>query len=932
MKIEIATKASASTKEKGDLLENLTEYLLKTQNYEVETEVRKTGVELDLLCRHKVNNNKKLYVECKAYRSPKNIDANIIYNLIGKKTQKKYDEAWLVSTCAFGKEAKGVVDELYNEGTKDLSFYTPEKLVTALIDANIIVQPSLAKHTITKATQQDKFVDEPFLLVTHAGMFWASKYNKGTKEIGVFLVYSSDGKIVDDLDILAELSGLESTLSGLNFFQITTIEGVLDNNTYRFRFEDEYLLSIKDTGVMYTHPNKRQLDKDDLFLYPDLQIVNEEGKINSSRLSALTKETSKNIIFGEELSGKTTLAQKLQRVYLDSGYIAVYLNACNINSSDIDKLSKLIKKSIKYQYADVTESVLNSIDRNNIILIIDDFHNIKLNKENATKVITEFNKLFDSILYFCNTNKELEILANDQLASVLSEYGLYKIKEFGFKLRDDMIGKWITIGNAEVLDDKEKHKQIIEIAEIINSTVGRNFVPTYPIYVLTLLQSFEASTVKSLQGSAYAEFYNYLITHALGSAGVKAGELDLFYSLLSELSYKFFSSSEKDITEKGLEGFYSEFCTRKMIDSKYEKTKSILLRSKILKSDNGLYWFNHNYIYYFFVARYLSENSAKDEIKSKVLALTKRLYLSEFANIVLFLVHFSRDQFVLDSVVEEARSVFSAVDITTFEKDEFANINNLVEQELKFIIEDKKPEDARKEEMCLKDELQDNSPTESSSDDYDYKSDIKELDVFGQINLGFKMIEILGQITKNYYGSLDGNIKINLLEETYNLGLRSLKKLMKEFDEYTGLLEKEISRIIRKKKLTSENEVLNLSKKLIFEFATMISFTFIAKVANSVASKDLRSIYKVVYEKDKQLSKKIINTAIDLDFHNGLDSSEVIKINDEIKDNNLATMLLKLIVTRHMYKFSIPYDKRQKICNKLNIGIKNQKKILSQSQ
>lgn len=820
---------------------------------------------------------------------------------------------------------------LYNDGIKDLSFYTPDKLTTALIDANIIVQPSVAKHTITTTVKQDKFIDDPFLLVTETGMFWASKYKKGTKHIGVLLAYASDGKIVDDLDILTEVSELESTLNGLNFFQITTIDGALANKNHYFRFDDEYLSSIKDTGVMYTHPNKRQLDKDDLFLYPDLQIVNEEGKINSSRLSALTSDTKKNIIFGEELSGKTTLAQKLQRVYLDSGYIAIYLNACNINSADPDKLTRQINKSLRQQYSDVTESVLNSIDRDKIILIIDDFHNIKLNKENYTDVIKVLNGLFGSILYFCNSNRELEILANDQLAAVLAEYGLYKIKELGFKLRDDMIGNWISIGKTDVIDENEKHKQILEISEVINSTVGRNFVPTYPIYVLTLLQSFEASTVRSLQGSAYAEFYNYLVTHALGSAGVKANELDLFYSFLSELSYKFFSATEKDIIENGLEDFYLEFCSRKMIDNKYEKTKSILLRSKILKSDNWLYWFNHSYIYYFFVARYLSENSTKEETRSQILALTKRLYLSEFANIVLFLVHFSKDEFVLDSVIEEARSVFSDIEISTLEKGEFANVNNLVEKELKFIIEDKKPVEARKEEMQIKDELHDSSPKETAND-FDYKSDIKELDVFGQINLGFKIIEILGQITKNYYGSLDGEIKIKLLEETYNLGLRSLNKLMSEFDEYTGLLEEEISRIIIKKDLATESEVAILSKKLIFEFATMISFAFIAKVANSVASQDLRSIYRAVYEKDKQLSKKLINTAIDLDFYNGLDSGEILKTNNQIKDNNLAAMLLKLIVTRHMYKFNIPFDKRQKICQKLNIGVENQKKMLAQSR
>ncbi len=931
MKIEIATKTTSSTKEKGDLLENLVDYLLKTQNYDVEKEVRKTGVELDLLCRHKANKNKIIYVECKAYRDSKNIDANIIYNLIGKKTQKKYDEAWLISTCEFGKEAKGVVDELYSEGTKDLSFYTPDKLTNALVDAKIIVHSSVAKHTILETVNQDKLIDDPFLLVTEIGLFWASKYKKGSKYIGVLFADARDGNIVEDLDILTEVSELDSTLSGLNFFQITTIDGALSDKNHRFRFDDDYLSSIKDTGVMYTHPNKHQLDKDDLFLFPDLQIVNEEDKVNSSRLTILSNDNKKNIIFGEELSGKTTLAQKLQRVYLDSGYIPVYLNACNINSVDRKKLTRQINTCLKQQYTDVTKSVIDSINKDLLILIIDDFHNIKLNKNNYTAIVKVFNELFRSIIYFCNSNRELEILANDQLASVLTGYGLYRIKELGFKLRDDMISNWISIGKSDLIDENEKHKQILEISEVINSTVGRNFVPTYPIYILTLLQSFEASTVKSLQGSAYAEFYNYLITHALGSAGVKANELDLFYSFLSELSYKFFSAAEKDISDNGFEDFYKEFCSRKMIDNKYEKTKSILLRSKILKSDNDIFWFNHSYIYYFFVARYLSENSSKNEIRSQILALTKRLYLSEFANVVLFLVHFSKDRFILNSVIEEARSVFVDIKITTLNKDEFTNINNLIERELKLIIEDKVPADARKEEMQMKDELHDSSPKDPVSE-CDYKSDIKDLDVFGQINLGFKLIEILGQITKNYYGSLDGEIKIKLLEETYNLGLRSLNKLMSEFDEYTGLLEEEISRIIIKKDLATESEVASLSKKLIFEFASMISFAFIAKIANSVASKDLRSIYRAVYDKDTQLSKKLINTAIDLDFYNGLDTNEILNTNNQIKGNNLAAMLLRLIVTRHMYKFNIPFDKRQKICQKLNIGVDNQKKMLASNK
>ncbi len=930
MSIEIISELSAPAKEKGDLLEELASHLLLAQGYEVEREVRKTGVELDLLCRHKANKNKKLYVECKAYRDGKNLDAPIIFKLLGIKDFNKYEEAWLVCTCELGKDAKGLADELESAGRTDVSIYTPTRLITSLVDAHVIKSADVANHSASKILKSAS-LPIPVLLVTPIGLYWAYRHKLGSKDNGVLVIDARSGECVTDISTLTDLQGYDSSFHGLEFIHPYPVTNGSDAGIFKFRLDQEYVNSIIDTGVMYTHPHKRVLDKDDLFVFPDLQLVNEDDKVSSSILMTLTGEHRKNVIFGDELSGKTTLAQKFQRTYVQAGYIPVYINASNINSSSTEKFYRTVSRYIKAQYANVTDEAINAIDKSTIVIIVDDYQNIKLNKNAASQFFINIDEEYENIFWLINTRQELELLANEILSTKLVNYTLYRIKELGFKLRDDLIKTWISIGRTDTIQDAEKHKQVIEIAEIINSTVGRNYIPTYPIYVLTLLQSFEASTVKSLQGSAYAEFYNYLITHALGTVGVKAAELDLYYSLLSDLSYHFFVNSERDISESSLNRFYDEFCSRKMVDRKFEKTKAVLLHSKILKSENEIYWFNHSYIYYFFVGKYLSENSQREEVKEKIIALTKRLYLTEIANIVVFLVHFSKDPFVLDNILAEARKIFSEVGLATFGKDEFTNINRLVEKELKIVLEDKRPEDRRVKELELKDDINDKLP-KTCEENVDYNSDIKELDVFGQINLAFKIIEILGQITKNYYGSLDGEIKIQLLEETYNLGLRSLNRLMTAFDEYTGLLEKEISKIIQERKLISDSEVKILSNRLIFEFATMISFGFVAKVANSVASKELSAIYDAVYEKDPLISKQMINIAVDLDFFNGLDANKVVKIASDVRNNNIASLLLKILVTRHLYKFSIAFDKKQKVCEQLNIGINNQVKMLSQTK
>ncbi|BDA61988.1 restriction endonuclease [Shewanella xiamenensis] len=65
MKIEVASIEGDPQKVKGDLFEKLSKDLLEAQGYDVIEEIRFVGVELDLLCRHRVN-NKQIYVECKA--------------------------------------------------------------------------------------------------------------------------------------------------------------------------------------------------------------------------------------------------------------------------------------------------------------------------------------------------------------------------------------------------------------------------------------------------------------------------------------------------------------------------------------------------------------------------------------------------------------------------------------------------------------------------------------------------------------------------------------------------------------------------------------------------------------------------------------------------------------------------------------------------
>lgn len=214
MRIEVATSSSVSSKDKGDLLEDLSGKVLMQQHYEVTTQVRKTASELDLSARHRVS-GRTLYAECKAHRNT--LSANVLKNLLGELHFHGYDEAWLITTGPLGKDAKGFVEEWSNkppEEKKRLSFYTAERIVEIFCGARFIVgQPISQAELVVRSPDS---LGEWTLLITEYGIFWAVVVTESGVPAGVLLFHGSDGRLVEDKTLLRRIGGTDSTLINLD--------------------------------------------------------------------------------------------------------------------------------------------------------------------------------------------------------------------------------------------------------------------------------------------------------------------------------------------------------------------------------------------------------------------------------------------------------------------------------------------------------------------------------------------------------------------------------------------------------------------------------------------------------------------------------------------------------------------------------------------
>lgn len=210
MKIEIACRSEDSTKAKGDLLESLATDLLSAQSYKVIEEIRVTGAELDLLCKHEVS-GKEIYVECKAQAG--NIGAPILRQLNGTVDAYDYSEGWLVSTAEFGKEAKGFVEmwkKKPSEKASRLSFYSPELIVQSLKKASVVCDPPV--EAASEFAGSREAVGEWSLVISPFGRFWAAYTLKGGAPHGVIFFGAKTGKQISDSETLNNVATLESVL------------------------------------------------------------------------------------------------------------------------------------------------------------------------------------------------------------------------------------------------------------------------------------------------------------------------------------------------------------------------------------------------------------------------------------------------------------------------------------------------------------------------------------------------------------------------------------------------------------------------------------------------------------------------------------------------------------------------------------------------
>lgn len=719
-----------------------------------------------------------------------------------------------------------------------------------------------------------------------------------------------------------------------------------------FQLKPEFLNKLKDPGAKYSHGSADNITLEDLYVAPYLQCIDLDKEKTQVKLlnfelaeSVLdvNTDTFLKIILGQESSGKTSILKHSYIKYYNNDYYPVYISYDRITGVDHEKLKKVVSKEFKNQY-DELDKKFEDIDFNRIIILIDDFHNFTDTKAKLI-LLRNLNKLFNKVV-ICGNELMMFESFKDRHGKVIEPYegfDWYLIKEFNPSLRAELIAKWYRLGK-DYMDREERnhfYKRVDIAKENIDTIVGKNFVPAFPIYILAILQGLESGESNSTSNKQHAYYYELLITNSLKRILADKEDIGFYMTLGKEYFYFLFKEKirfkpiSKDSFFKFLDHHKDEYKISKLNN---ENTLEILLKSRILKTDpDNNISIAYKYLYYYFVAKYLADNLDDEEIKTEIDLMADRVYRDEFSNIIIFLIHLARNNYVITKLIEKSRNIYYSFEPAKLESDiDFINKlqKSLPEEILKAINTDEARQiDLKNQDMYEETEIE--SENINLGDNYELTEDISNLNQIAIITKAVRTIDILGQLTKKYWGELKGNNKFDLAEETFLLGLRTLSfhysLLNDNMDGFIEHLKKVLTKRHNLNDLRS-SDVEAVTGNFIFSLASTATFSVFKRIVNAIGSEKLVDTYNEIEKKYKLNSIQIINSGIKLDHFSAFPMSELEGLKDRNKGNVLALVVIRKFLIDHMYMYDLGVEKMQQLCDKFDITMEDQRYITATSK
>ena len=404
----------------------------------------------------------------------------------------------------------------------------------------------------------------------------------------------------------------------------------------------------------------------------------------------------------------------------------------------------------------------------------------------------------------------------------LAQFRVVEILPLTHSKQEQLIRRRLTL--ADRRDMNVTDGRIDQIENQVNAVIiGNKVVPRYPFYVLSILQTYEAFMPTNLSVTSHGHCYHVLIIAHLLKAGISRSddEIDSCLNFCEHLAFHTHQAHgagggdgsdafEKFVAKYKISYVLKESTLSRLCDSEY----GVVVR------DRG--GFRSTYMHYFFLGRFLARRSS--EHRSVIDRMLERTYVKSNCLTLIFIVHHTNDDTIVEDIVLRNMCTLEGVAPSTLGRDEARVFEDIVTA----IPKDVTSRDTVAEER---------EKARRQRDRNEIAGAREEEEPVGVVNDVYRILknnEILGQVLRNKYGSLQRDTIADIVEAIADGGLRLVRLLVGSQEEMNRMAV-----LVHKRKPALELERVKKAIRMLSFVGTMGIVEMVVEALNKPEIRDI---------------------------------------------------------------------------------------------
>ena len=505
---------------------------------------------------------------------------------------------------------------------------------------------------------------------------------------------------------------------------------------------------------------RRPISLQDVFTFPTLSFYSSRKSSSGMTERSITNLKDllledRILIYGPELSGKSSLLKHLYISLLDESSPAIFVDLNEVGSRSF---SRVIPESYRKQFSGDYDLWENQTNRT---LIVD---NLSSSAQSITFVANAAEH-FDRVIVACPSDVFHAFLADDER---LVDFVSVSIAPLTHAQQESLIRERMSfVTDGEPITDG----RIDQIESHVNSIItSRRIVPRYPFFVLSILQTYE-TFLPEMHITSYGYCYHVLIVTNLVKAGIPRTDdgIGTAFIFAERLAFELYET-QRDASPFDFQTFVVDYNKRFIIPD--------AILSRLQHPDYGIIFsdgrFRTEYMYYYFVGLYLSRDTRGYE--SLITSMCDNIHIGKNHLTLLFIIHHTNDIWIIDEILSRIRCAFESAKPATLTQEETRRFGEIVDTLSENILSDRDVTSQRREMRDIRD----------AGDDHDVSDEMESVDPDSFGSHCYKMFRsngILGQVLRNKYGILERSRVEEIIEEVADSSLRIVNSLLRDESE-----------------------------------------------------------------------------------------------------------------------------------------------------